>query len=104
MKATTITAAADIIREKLDQIANNNAATYYFTLELDPEDDDRCWKIRVADHSARSANVCTDNFLSFVMNWNRQDCNVSNEFCVDENGDFEEEYMSIEECIDFHVN
>ena len=99
MKLYTIESAANQIRENLVSIKNNNGGSYYFDLEIDNE----IIKIRTSDHSGRVANNNGDRTFSFITNWNNQDCNISNEWVVDEDGDFQEEFISLEDCLEFNV-
>jgi len=96
---TTIKSAAERVRALF---SNNLCGTYYLVLELE----DKEYQIRVSDHSARSANNKSsyDGFFSFISSWNSQDCNMSNEWLLDEDGDFSEEFINIEECLNWNIN
>jgi hypothetical protein len=99
MTVNSINKAAIKIRSL---IQGGISGTHYFTLELN----EKQYQIRVSDHSGRSANNRFDfeDFFSFVTNKNAQDCKISNEFLLDADGDFTEEFTSIEECLDWHIN
>jgi hypothetical protein len=88
--------------EKVRELINNISGTYYFILELDSNE----YQIRVSDHSAREANNKNefDGFFSFISEWNNQDCNMLNEWTIDNDGDFSEEFRNIEECLDWNIN
>ncbi len=74
----------------------------YFDFYLNEDD---CIKIRVSNHSGRVANNREQKTLSFVLDKNViHDCNMrSDEYIIDENGEFEEEFTSIEECIEWNL-
>ena len=95
---TTITEAADKVR---DIFTNGISGTTYFILEIEGKE----FQIRVSDHSARSHNnkYSYDGFFSFISAWNNQDCNMTNEWLLDEDGDFTEEFVSVEDCLEFNI-
>lgn len=99
MELTTIKKAADQIRENLQTIKSNGGGTHYFDLIIGEE----VIEIRTSDHSGRSANNKGNRTFSFITNWNNQDSNISNEWLVDEDGDFSEEFINIGECIDWNL-
>lgn len=99
MLVNTIELAAKQIRENLISIKRDNGGTYYFDLEINNE----TIKIRTSDHSGRSANNKCDRTFSFITNWNKQDCNISNEWVVDEEGNFYEEFTCLEDCLEFNI-
>lgn len=80
---------------------NGLNGTTYFVLRVKNKE----YLIRVSDHSARSANNKRgyDDFFSFISNWNRQDSNMKNEWTLDEDGDFTEEFKNVEECLNWHI-
>ncbi len=99
MKLYSIKSAADQIRKSLIEI-EPFGGTRYFTLELDDEE----IKIRISDHSARAANNNGNKTFSFVTNKNIQDCNMQNEWVVDFEGEFEDEFTSLEDCLEWELN
>ena len=94
----SISKASQLIRENLLSI-KSIGGTYYFDLEID----DEIIKVRTSDHSGRSANNKGEKTFSFITKWNRQDCNINNEFIVDEDGHFSEEFTSIEDCLECNL-
>ena len=99
-KVTTISEAGNLVREMIQ----NDLSTQYFVLSLDSKE----YKIRVSDHSARSANNRShgeyNGYFSFITGWNKQDSNMKNEWVLDADGDFIEEFINIEECLDWNIN
>lgn len=96
----TIEEAAERVRELF---ANGLNGTTYLVLEVNNKE----YQIRVSDHSARASNnnkFDYDGYFSFISSWNNQDCNMSNEWELDEDGDFTEQYINIEQCLDWNIN
>ncbi|MFD2922007.1 hypothetical protein ACFS6H_19965 [Terrimonas rubra] len=101
---TTIDAAGTLVRELFKDLSG----TTYFTLSIN----DKVFKIRVSDHSANYANNLSngeyDNYFSFVLNKNTQNGygrgNMLNEWQLNENGEFTEEFESVEDCLDYQIN
>lgn len=99
-RVNTIEKAADKVRELFN---NGISGTYYFILDLN----EKSYQIRVSDHSARVNNNNKhefDGMFSFINSWNRQDCNMTNEWVLDNQGNFTEEFINIEECLDWNIN
>ena len=102
MSVQTIEDAATKVRELIKDIC----VSKYFTLEID----DNEYQIRVSDHSANGERNggFYDGYFSFIREWNNQDLmftsNMKNEWVVDEDGDFQEEFINIEECLDWNIN
>ena len=82
--------------------------TTYFTLYQD----DKRYKIRVSDHSANYRNNNSrgeyDDYFSFVTQKNNQrgygKGNTLNEWILNEDGDFTEEFYDVEACLEWHIN
>lgn len=112
-RVTSIKEAGELAREMFEKI-QDGYSTQYFILELESDEENEFgefikeYKIRISDHSARSSNNYKngdyDNYFSFITDWNRQDVNVTNEWVVDGDGDFTEEYYSIEDCLECNIN
>ena len=98
MRVQTISQAGEKVREIFQNGLNG---TTYFILELDGKE----YQIRVSDHSANALNNTRDfeNMFSFIGDWNSQKCNMSNEWMLDEDGEFCEEFMSVEDCLEFNI-
>lgn len=87
--------------EEVIYLLNNVAGSNYFVLELDGLE----YKIRVSDHSARSHNNKWDyeDYFSFVKSFNRQDCNMSNEWIVDNDGYCEDYEKTVAEILEWEL-
>lgn len=96
---TTISEAGQKVR---DIFGEGLAGTAYFILEQNRKE----YQIRVSDHAANSNNntMGYDGFFSFISSWNLQHSNMANEWKLDEDGDFTEEFINVEECLDWNIN
>ncbi len=108
---------AEIIKkaeEKVEMVVNG-MASQYFTFEH--PDTEETWTIRVSNHNANPKR-CDDNTLSFVVFVPESDSEESqsamsiskksfksmpNQFFLNEFGDFEENFMDMEECIEYSI-
>lgn len=98
-RVSTIKKAAEKIRELFQSGLNS---THYFILELNGKE----YQIRVSDHSANGCNnrMGYDGFFSFISKWCKQPYNMMNEYKLDEDGDFTDQFLNIEECLDWNIN
>lgn len=80
---------------------NNYSGSNYFILELNGLE----YQIRTSDHSARSHNNKSDysGFFSFVKEWNKQDCNMMNEWVVDNDGYCDDYQKTIAELLEWEL-
>ncbi len=102
---------ASKIQSKIETVINGGASQY-FTFEHHITEE--TWKVRVSNHGANNSRV-DENTLSFVVNLPETEdeenlgmkvskksfSSFKNQFMLDENGEFEEEFGSIEECLEW---
>jgi hypothetical protein len=87
--------------EEVIYMINNYMGSNYFVLEYG----DCEYQIRVSDHSARVANNKSDydGFFSFIKSWNKQDCNMMNEWEVDEEGYNKDYERTVSEILEWEL-
>jgi hypothetical protein len=101
----------EIVKSTSQKIQNviNGAASQYFTFEH-PETEEK-WTIRVSNHRA-NPNRADLNTLSFVLPNNEDgECvirkksfsSIPNQFFLDENGEFNDNFRNLEECIEYVI-
>lgn len=110
-----VLAIASKIEDKVKQTLNGASSTY-FTFEN--TDTDEIWTVRISNHMANPQRV-GENTISFVVriledetedratSWGvrkKEFKNITNQFFLDENGEFEETFEKIESCIDYILN
>lgn len=102
-RVQTIEDAATKVRELINGVVRSQ----YFILEIE----DKTYQIRVSDHSANRNNNEAhdyDGYFSFVLNTvihqGYGSSNMMNEWVIDENGEFTEEFTSVEDCLDWNIN
>ena len=98
--------------EKVQSVING-VASQYFT--FDHPETEETWTIRVSNHNANPQRV-DENTISFVVyvpetdseeessNWGINKKNfksISNQFFLNESGDFEEQFYDMEECLEY---
>lgn len=98
MRVQTISEAGNKVREIFEDGLNG---TTYFILELEGKE----YQIRVSDHSANALNNTRyfDGMFSFTSNYNHQHCNMNNEYILDEGGNFTEQFMDVEDCLECSI-
>jgi hypothetical protein len=111
-KTMTIQEIVKLTEEKVQSVIGG-VASQYFTFEH-PETEET-WTIRVSNHNANPQRV-DDNTVSFVVYvpetdseeensaWSINKKNfksISNQFFLNESGDFEEQFYDIEECLEY---
>lgn len=85
--------------KEIENLLENISGSEYFYIELDGNET----KIRVSDHSSNDYNNRNDNkIISFVTSKNKQKCNIRAEYLIKDG--YSEEYMTIEEILDFELN
>ncbi len=101
-----------LTEEKIQKVINGSSSQY-FTFDNELTED--AWTIRVSNHNANPQRV-DNNTISFVVYVPEEDLqeqftsfsvskknfkSLPNQFFLNENGDFEEQFQSIEECIEY---
>lgn len=116
LNKTTMTTQelAVIIEGKIEKVINGSASQY---LEFQHPETEESWTIRVSDHNANPQRV-DENTISFVIfvpekekssdenysNWGiakKEFRNISNQFFLNEEGGFEENFPTMEECLEY---
>jgi hypothetical protein len=104
------------LSEKVEGMVNmvvNGFCSQYFSFTWN----DELWTVRVSDHKANPLRV-SENTISFVVepsesdseeysNWGRNKKtfrSISNQFFLDSDGDFTENFRDMEECLDYILN
>ncbi len=102
--------------EKAIQNIIKGIGTQYITYTHPTTDED--WTIRVANHNANPTR-CDENTISLVVvliedeeseeftNWSvnkKSFKSIPNQFFLNENGEFTENFMDIEECLEYTLN
>lgn len=106
---------ADITTKTQSMIESviNGGRSDYFSFEYN----DTEWTIRVSNHRANPSRV-DDNTLSFVIvlpeiededsgSWGvskKSFKSIANQFILDENGEFTEQFTDVQECIEYSIN
>jgi hypothetical protein len=103
-----------IIENKVENVINGSASQYVsFEHPVTLEN----WTVRISDHKANPQRV-DENTISFVVfvpenevsenenysNWGvakKQFNSISNQFFLNENGGFEENFPTMEECLEY---
>ncbi|MCU0393912.1 MAG: hypothetical protein MUE81_22610 [Thermoflexibacter sp.] len=110
----TISEIIKTAEEKVNNVVNGSASQYF---KFEHPETEETWTIRVSNHNA-NPNRCDDNTLSFVvfvpeseseesysaMTINKKKFkSIPNQFFLNENGEFEENFMDMEECIEYSI-
>jgi hypothetical protein len=94
------------IGETVKEIENrleNCTGSSYFTYEVDSDDYDKDVEIRVSNHGANHYNNKDKKTISFVTSKeNKYSHKMLAEYLIVDG--YSEEYMTIEECLDFELN
>lgn len=103
----------DITTKAQDMINSviNGGRSDYFAFDFNEKE----WTIRVSNHRANPERVDenTISFVVFVPETESEDSwgvakksfkSIPNQFILDENGEFNEQFTDIEECIDYLIN
>ena len=97
-------------------IAINNITNGYSSEYINYTDNaDNCWTIRISNHKANPLRV-TDNFISLVidapLNLNTEDGwsineksfrEISNQFYLNQFGEFTENFNNLEDCLNYVI-
>lgn len=97
MKRTdSITRAAEEI-----QFLATLGGSHYFVLEVDGLE----YQIRVSDHAANALRntMGYDGFMSFITNWNKQQCNMDEEYVIDNEGNVPDYGRTIENLLEWEL-